>query len=98
MAATIKDVAKESGVSVSTVSRWLTGGPVSTHKREKIQLAVQKLNFVSNGAARSLVTKKTYTLGVLLPDMYGGFYSEILRGLDQTAQERGYHLLVSSSL
>ncbi|MBL7976927.1 MAG: LacI family DNA-binding transcriptional regulator [Bacteroidetes Order II. Incertae sedis bacterium] len=97
MPATIKDVAKESGVSVSTVSRWLTGGPVSTHKREKIQLAVQKLNFVSNGAARSLVTKKTYTLGVLLPDMYGGFYSEILRGLDQTAQERGYHLLVSSS-
>ncbi|MBN8588714.1 MAG: LacI family DNA-binding transcriptional regulator [Rhodothermia bacterium] len=97
MAATIKDVAKESGVSVSTVSRWLTGGPVSRQKREVIQLAVRKLNFVSNGAARSLVTKKTYTLGVVLPDMYGGFYSEILRGLDRTAQDRGYHLLVSSS-
>ncbi len=50
-----------------------------------------------HGAARSLITSRTNTLGVLLPDLYGEFFSEVIRGIDQTAQRHGHHLLVSSS-
>src|SRR5256885_17193566 len=46
---------------------------------------------------RSLSTNRTSTVGVLLPDLYGEFYSELIRGIDQTAQRHGYHLLVTSS-
>src|SRR5256885_13210787 len=46
---------------------------------------------------RSLSTNRTSTVGVLLPDLYGEFYSELIRGIDQTAQRHGYHLLVASS-
>jgi LacI family transcriptional regulator len=98
MSVTIKDVARKAGVSVSTVSRLIGGsGPVSAEAQVQINEAIQQLNYVPNGAARSLITKRTQTLGLLLPDLYGGFYSEVLRGMDQIAQANGYHLLVSSS-
>ena len=55
------------------------------------------MGYCPHGAARSLITSRTNTLGVLLPDIYGEFFSEVIRGIDQTAQRHGYHLLVSSS-
>jgi LacI family transcriptional regulator len=56
-----------------------------------------RLNYSPHGAARSLITNRTSTLGVLLPDLHGEFFSEIIRGIDQTARRKGYHVLVSSS-
>jgi LacI family transcriptional regulator len=56
-----------------------------------------RLGYSPHGAARSLITSRTSTIGVLLPDLYGEFFSEVIRGIDQTAQHHGYHLLVSSS-
>ncbi len=95
---TIKDVARQSGVSVATVSRVLNEkGPVAPETRRRIREVVERLRYVPHGAARSLITNQTNAIGVLLPDIYGEFFSEIIRGIDLAARRRGYHLLVSSS-
>lgn len=96
--ATIKDVAKRAGVSVATVSRVLNNsGPASESAAARIREAAAALRYVPHGGARSLITSKTNTVGVLLPDLYGEFFSEVIRGIDQTAQASGFHLLLSSS-
>ena len=96
--ATIKDVAREADVSVATVSRVFNdSGPVSETTRQRIVEVANRLRYSPHGAARSLITNRTSTIGVLLPDLYGEFFSEVIRGMDQAAQPSGYHLLVSSS-
>lgn len=72
-------------------------GPVSEATRDRIERAASRLRFTPNGAARSLITRRTHTIGVLLPDLYGEFFSEVIRGIDLVAQRNGYHMLVSSS-
>ena len=95
---TIKDVAREARVSVATVSRVLNdSGPVSEETRRRIHEVAGKLRYVPHGGARSLITSKTNTIGVLLPDLYGEFFSEVIRGMDDTAQRHGFHLLISRS-
>ncbi len=96
--ATIRDVAHAAGVAVSTVSRMLNNsGPVSAKTRLKVEQAAIRLGYIPHAGARSLITSRTLTIGVLLPDLYGEFYSEVIRGIDQTAQRHQYHVLVSSS-
>lgn len=98
MAVTIRDVAAHAGVSVATVSRALNGsGPVGAATRARIEAAAESLKYRPNSAARSLITRRTRMLGVLLPDLFGEFFSELIRGIDQAAQAAGYHLLLSSS-
>jgi LacI family transcriptional regulator len=72
-------------------------GPVRHETRVRIEEAVLKLHFTPNSTARSLSTRQTHTIGVLLPDLYGEFFSEIIRGIDQTIQGKGFHALISSS-
>ena len=98
MAATIRDVAREAGVSPSTVSRVLNdSGPVHAATRQRIHDVAQRLHFTPDTTARSLSTRRTHTLGVLLPDVYGEFFSEVIRGIDQTAQQHGFHILISGA-
>lgn len=95
---TIRDVARESGFSVATVSRVLNGSAaVRQETRRRVEDAARRLRYTPNSAARSLITRRTHTLGVVLPDLHGEFFSEVIRGIDQAAQGSGYHLLVSSS-
>jgi LacI family transcriptional regulator len=95
---TIKDVARAAEVSVATVSRVHNGSTrVRTETARRVQETALRLGYVPHGGARSLITSRTSTIGVLLPDLYGEFFSEVIRGIDQTAQQHGYHLLVSSS-
>ncbi len=97
-AVTIRDVAREAGVSVATVSRVLNGsGPVREETRQRVWSVAEALRYVPNQAARSLITRETRTLGVVLPDLYGEFFSEVIRGIDQGAQREHYHVLVSGS-
>ncbi len=97
-AVTIRDVAREAGVSVATVSRVLNGsGPVREETRERVWEVARSLRYMPNEAARSLITRETRTLGVVLPDLYGEFFSEVIRGIDQGAQRERYHVLVSGS-
>ena len=98
MSVTIRDVARAAGVSVATVSRvFNNSGPVHVETRARIREVASEMRYSPNSAARSLITAKSNTLGVLLPDLYGEFFSEVIRGIDQTAQHNGYHVLVSSS-
>jgi LacI family transcriptional regulator len=95
---TIRDVAREAGVSVATVSRVLNdSGPVSEGARARILEIAGRLRYTPNEAARTLISSRTSTLGVILPDLHGEFFSEVIRGLDQAAKASGYHLLVSGS-
>jgi LacI family transcriptional regulator, galactose operon repressor len=94
----IYEVASSAGVSVATVSRVLNGkGPVHEETRRRVLDAVEALGYVPHGAARSLSTRRTMNVGVLLPDVHGAFFSEIVRGIDLAARAAGYHVLVSSS-
>lgn len=98
MTITIKRVALEAGVSVATVSRALNDtGPVREEVRERVRTVADRLRYVPHGGARSLITRKTNTIGVFLPDIYGEFFSEVIRGMDGVSRHRGYHLLVAGS-
>lgn len=95
---TIRDVAQRAGVSVTTVSRALNGtGPVSEEARRRVEAASAELRYMPHGTARSLITRRTDVFGVVLPDLFGEFFSEVIRGMDPQAQQRGYHLLLSGS-
>ena len=94
---TIRDVATAANVSVATVSRALNGqANVTDEVRQRVLAAAQRLNYSPHAAARSLSSRRTNMLGVVLPDLYGEFFSELMRGIDQVAREQGMHLLVSS--
>ncbi len=95
---TIKEVAERAGVSIATVSRVINNsGIVTQQTREAIMLAAKELQYVPNVSARNLSRSKTDTIGLLLPDLHGEFFSEVIRGVDQTAQQSHHHLIVSSS-
>ncbi|GAA5072461.1 LacI family DNA-binding transcriptional regulator [Lysobacter panacisoli] len=94
---TIKDVARVAQVSVATVSRALNGhGNVAEDVRTRVFAAAQQLRYTPHAAARSLSSRRTQTLGVVLPDLHGEFFSELMRGIDQVARAHRLHLLVSS--
>ncbi|ALN58133.1 transcriptional regulator, lacI family [Lysobacter enzymogenes] len=94
---TIKDVARAAQVSVATVSRTLNGhGNVAEDVRRRVLAVANDLRYTPHAAARSLSSRRTQTLGVVLPDLHGEFFSELVRGVDQVAREHRLHLLVSS--
>jgi LacI family transcriptional regulator len=96
--ATIRDVARVAGVSTATVSRIYNGSSsVTKETRERVLAVAAWMDYWPNSAARSLTTSRTHTLGVLLPDLYGEFYSEIIRGIDRAARLEQFQILVSSS-
>lgn len=98
MAVTIREVARQAGVSVATVSRVMNkSGPVSAATRERVERVAEALRYSPHGGARGLITRRTGTLGVILPDLYGEYFSEVIRGMDQATQRAGYNLLLSSS-
>lgn len=96
--ATLKDVAKAAEVSIASASRAINGlDNVAEGVRARVLDAASKLRYVPHGGARSLAMSRTNTIGLLLPDIYGEFFSEIIRGVDVAARNRGLHLLVSGS-
>ena len=94
---TIKDVAREASVSVATVSRALNGHEnVAEGVRKHVVEIASRLRYQPHAAARSLSSRSTQTIGVVLPDLYGEFFSELIRGIDVVARAHRKHLLVSS--
>lgn len=95
---TIKDVAREAGVSVASVSRVMNGHDnVLPQTRERILEVVERLHYSPHVGARELITRRTRVIGVLLPDLYGEFFSELIRGIDAAAREQKLHFLLSGS-
>lgn len=98
MAVTIRDVAKEAKVSVATVSRALNGfDNVTDETRRHVCAVAARLGYIPHEGARSLSSQRTRCVGAVLPDLYGEFFSELIRGIDRVARTHGLHLLLSSS-
>jgi LacI family transcriptional regulator len=97
-AVTIHDVAARAGVSVATVSRVLNGKELVRAETSRQVLEVAKtLRYVPNVAARTLSIRRSQTIGIVLPEVHGEFFSEVIRGIDLAARAAGYHILVSGS-
>jgi LacI family transcriptional regulator len=95
--ATIRDVARKAGVSVASASRALNGHrSVTPATRARVADAARALDYVPHLGARSLSTRRSNTLGVVLPDLFGEFFSEIIRGIDYAAHRRGLQILLSN--
>ena len=95
---TIKDIAREAAVSIASVSRVLNNvGRVSNATRARILSIAERLHYVPHEGARSLIRNRTATVGMVLPDLHGEFFSELLRGADSAARALGMQLLVSTS-
>ncbi|MCR2043703.1 LacI family transcriptional regulator [Anaerosalibacter massiliensis] len=95
MSITIKDIAAIAGVSTATVSKVLNGKDkdISQATREKVLKITKEYNYVPNNVARSLVTKRTKTIGLIIPDITNPFFPEIARGAEDKAQEKGYSII-----
>ena len=98
MPVSIEDVAKLAKVSISTVSRVLNRRELVNEKtRLRVESAIRKLDYRPNAFARGLMLRKSEIVGLVLPDLHGEFYSEIIRGANAQARESGYNLVVSSA-
>ena len=98
MAAKMKDIARELGVSLVTVSKALRGHPdISRKTRERVEAKVKELGYRPNLAARSLVTGHSSLIGLIVPDLLHPFFADIARGLSLALREHGYFLVLSSS-
>lgn len=96
--ATIPDVAREAGVSRSTASRALADyGSVSPAARERVRTAAEKLGYEANQLARSMITGRTHTLGVVVADIQNPFFAGVTRGITDTARAAGYQVLLANT-
>ena len=99
MPASIEDVAKKANVSISTVSRVINRRElVNVKTRERVEKVIRELRYRPNAFARGLMLRKSGIIGLVLPDLHGEFYSEIIRGANLQAREMGTNLLLSSAL
>jgi LacI family transcriptional regulator len=99
MAASIEDVARLANVSISTVSRVINRRKlVNEETCKRVEAAIRELRYRPNAFARGLMLRKSGIVGLVLPDLHGEFYSEIIRGANSKARELGHNLLLSSAL
>ena len=95
---TIKDVAKLAGVSISTVSRVINDSkPVTDEVKQRVLDVIKETGYVPNPLARSLVTKKSNLLGVIVPEMSDSFVSEVVNGIECVAKMYGYDILLANT-
>ena len=98
MATSIKDVAREAGVSIATVSRVLNDiDVVNEDTKKKVLDAIKKLGYRPNIVARSLKTQRTKTIGILIPDISSQFYPEIVRGAEDVSHIYDYNVILCNS-
>jgi LacI family transcriptional regulator len=98
MNVTIYDVAREANVSMATVSRVVNGNPnVKPTTRKKVLEAIERLGYRPNAVARGLASKKTTTVGVIIPDISSIFYAELARGIEDIATMYKYNIILSNS-
>lgn len=95
---TIHDIAKELNITAATVSRGLNGtGRISEHTRKRIRAAAAKFDYRPNSLASSLRSGKSGTIGVVVPTINRGFFSSVVRGIEEVAKEKGYRVIIAQS-
>lgn len=98
MNVTIYDVAREANVSMATVSRVVNGNPnVKPATRKKVLEVIERLGYRPNAVARGLASKKTTTVGVIIPDISSTFFAELARGIEDIATMYKYNIILSNS-
>ena len=98
MPITLRDVAKQAGVSAMTVSRVINGRQgVDAETQRKVEEAIEALDYVPNRVARGLISQKTATIGLIVPDVVNPFFSPVVRGAETTARKAGYRVLLCNS-
>jgi len=94
---TIYDVAKQAGVSVATVSRYINRNtPVSADVAKRLDKVMTELNYTPHAAARHLASRKTRIIGLLLTNMHNDFFAPLVSGIEQVVNNNGYNLLVAT--
>ena len=95
---TIKDVARQVGVSTATVSHVINNTRfVSEGLKEKILQTIRELNYQPNAIARSLVKRKTHTIGIIISDILNPFYTAIVRGIEDVTYQSGYSVMLCNT-
>lgn len=95
---TIYDVAREAGVSMATVSRVVNGNKnVKENTRQKVLEVIERLDYRPNAVARGLASKKTTTVGVVLPNLANSYFSILAKGIDDIAEMYKYNIIIASS-
>lgn len=95
---TIKDVAKQAGVSISTVSRVINDSkPVTDEVKQRVLDVIKETGYIPNPLARSLVTKKSQLIGVIVPELSDSFVNEILNGIEEVAKMYNYDILLANT-
>ena len=95
---TMKHVAREAGVSVMTISRVVNDkGGVSQTTRERVQAVIERLGYRPSDIARGLVTRRTATIGLVVPDVANPFFPEVARGAEHVAYEEGYNVFLCNT-
>lgn len=95
---TIYDVAREANVSMATVSRVVNGNPnVKPATRKKVLEVIDRLDYRPNAVARGLASKKTTTVGVIIPDVSNAFFASLARGIDDVATMYKYNIILANS-
>ncbi len=98
MTVTIYDVAREAGVSMATVSRVVNNNPnVKPQTRKKVFEAIEKLGYRPNAVARGLASKRTTTVGVVIPDISNAIFAEVARGIEDIAAMYHYNIILSNA-
>ena len=99
VAITIKDIARQAGVSAATVSKVLNRKDqfISEETREKIWSLARERNYTPNSIARSLVTRSSRVIGIIVPDILNAYFTELVRACDVAARERGYSTILCNS-
>lgn len=95
---TMKRIASELGVSVTTISKVLNNhGDISEATRDRVLAKIEELGYQRNAVARSLTLRRTHTIGIVIPDLMHSFFVEIIQGIEPVASVRGFGLLLCSS-
>ena len=94
ISATIKDVAKYTGLSIATISKYINGGNVLDKNRKKIEEAIKVLDFRVNELARGLKTNRTMTVGILIPSLKNIFFTSIISNVENILLKHGYSTIV----
>lgn len=97
MAATIKDIARETGLSLATISKYINGGNLREKNRVAIERAIKKLDYHVNEYARGLKSKKSRTVGMVLPELSNLFNMKIVSVIERILQEQGYSVIICDS-
>ena len=96
-APTMKDVAREAGVALGTVSKVINGIPVGESYRVRVEEAIEKLNYRINSYAKGLKSNRTFVIAVMVPNMVSPFFSKMVNCLNRSLAQRGYRMLLCAT-